>query len=63
MAPGIQSLEDLSPEALVLKHYREAKEDQKIIQNATPVDNIKYAFLMVADQKSLGSPRPEVFIV
>jgi hypothetical protein len=39
MAPGI--LEDLSPKALILKHHKEAEEDQELIKGKVPVENIK----------------------
>lgn len=41
MAPGIFA--DLSPEALVRKHYSEAFEDQKVIEKVPPVNDIKCA--------------------
>jgi hypothetical protein len=39
MAPAI--LQDLSPEALVRKHYSDAIEDQKTIEKVAPVNGLK----------------------
>ncbi|KAK9919027.1 hypothetical protein WJX75_008803 [Coccomyxa subellipsoidea] len=41
MAPAI--LQDLSPEALVRKHYSDAIEDQKTIEKVAPVNGLKHS--------------------